>query len=254
MGEKISYLLKDLPVRAAVYDTVDSTGNVLKRLASDGEPEGLVIVAEQQTSGRGQYGRSFFSPKGSGVYFSLLLRPKMDISEAVSITAMAAIAVSEAIESVAKVQAGIKWVNDVICRGKKVAGILTEATLTSGGMVEYIHLGIGLNIYHCDFPDDIVLKAGSIFERGAVGDARAELAAASIRAFYGLYSRLPDKGFMDEYRERSVLMGRQILLTDESGTRYVVAEEISDDAALIVREFSGETRTLISGRCKIELL
>ncbi|MDR2360196.1 MAG: biotin--[acetyl-CoA-carboxylase] ligase [Oscillospiraceae bacterium] len=243
-----------MPLRIAAYDTVDSTGNILKRFASLGEPEGLLIVAEQQTAGRGQYGRKFFSPKGSGIYFSLLLRPKSDAAEATAITVIAAIAVSKAIEAIAGIPAGIKWVNDVICRGKKVAGILTEATLTSGGIAEYVHLGIGLNLYGGAFPDDIAAKAGGIFEREAPKDLRADLVAASVREFYALYSKLPNGNFMSEYRSRSVLPGRRILLTDEAGTRVVTAETIGDDAALIVREASGESKILTSGRCKIELI
>ena len=132
-----------------VEKTVTSTNTVLKELAKDGAPSGYVLLAQQQTAGKGRLGRRFYSPDKTGVYLSVILRPKLTIENALFITTSAAVAVSRAIETISnnKVKAQIKWVNDVYVDNKKVCGILTEAAVDfeSGGL-EYAVLGIGVNI------------------------------------------------------------------------------------------------------------
>lgn len=131
-----------------VYDTIDSTNKAAKELAISGAGHGTAVIADRQTAGRGRYSRSFYSPSGSGLYMSLILRPSLlQFDDPTAITAFAAVAVSDAIQAVTGKQAGIKWVNDLFLNGKKVCGILTEAvTDFESGNIEWIVLGIGTNV------------------------------------------------------------------------------------------------------------
>ena len=134
-------------VTVEVRPTVTSTNDLLRQQAEAGAPEGTVLIATEQTAGKGRRGHSFFSPPDTGLYLSLLLRPALEAREALSLTTCAAAAVALAIEECAGIPAQIKWVNDVFCRGKKVCGILTEASLDleSGGL-QYAIVGIGVNL------------------------------------------------------------------------------------------------------------
>ena len=129
-----------------VFKTVDSTNLVAKKMALEQAPHGTVVLAEEQTAGRGRMGRSFHSPAGSGIYMSFILRPNLTSNDAVLITTAASVAVARAIEEVTHIHTGIKWVNDVYMNGKKICGILTEAlTDFESGGIESIILGIGIN-------------------------------------------------------------------------------------------------------------
>jgi BirA family biotin operon repressor/biotin-[acetyl-CoA-carboxylase] ligase len=141
-----------------MYKTVDSTNNKLKELARQGAPEGTVVIAKEQTHGKGRMNRSFHSPAETGIYMSILLRPKFSTADAILITTAAAVAVAQAVEAVAGREAKIKWVNDVFCDGKKICGILTEASVDiESGSLEYAILGIGINVIapQNGFLDDI---------------------------------------------------------------------------------------------------
>ena len=157
-----------------VRETVNSTSSVLREMAAKGAPEGLVIVAEEQTAGKGRLGRSFYSPRGHGVYFSILLRPGVKAEDTTLITSAAAVAAARAIESVFGVHVGIKWVNDLMLNGKKVCGILTEATFGAGSSVaESAILGIGINISTpaAGFPGELAGVAAALTDRAGGGGA-----------------------------------------------------------------------------------
>ena len=159
---------KELDVR--VYRTISSTNTVLKALAADGAGANLALVAEHQTAGRGRMGRSFCSPSGTGLYFSLLLRPKVPAAEAMSITACAAVAVSRTIEELTGRSTRIKWVNDILIGQKKVCGILTEAGIDAEtGMLRYAVIGVGINVREPEggFPPEIAGIAGAVTGQSA---------------------------------------------------------------------------------------
>lgn len=159
------FLPADAPLFPAVRKSLDSTNAEALRRAVDGAPEGTVIVAEEQTAGRGRRGRSFFSPAGTGIYLSILVRPALAAERAHLLTCSAAVAVAEAIEACAGVDASIKWVNDVYCRGKKVAGILTEGSFDlEGGVLQHAVVGIGVNVRppHAGFPAEIAERVGAV--------------------------------------------------------------------------------------------
>ena len=145
-AREIALRLTTPGLRLRVYPSVTSTNTILKNMAAAGEPEGAVAVAGEQTAGRGRMGRSFYSPPGTGLYLSILLRPGIPAEETTPVTACAAVAVAESIEELSGEPAQIKWVNDVYVRGKKVCGILTEASIDCETRIaDYLVVGIGVN-------------------------------------------------------------------------------------------------------------
>lgn len=198
-----------------IYDVTESTNNVIKQKASSGKKEGFVAVALRQTGGKGRLGRNFISLEGTGVYFSLLLNPKIPIEEMTLITAAAAVAVCRAAERISDVKADIKWVNDVYADGKKTTGILTEASFGGEmGTLDYVVLGIGINLYTPEggFPEEIADKAGGFF-KSRITDVRNKMIAFVLEEFYKIYHRFEDKSFVNEYIERSFVIGKEIVVT-----------------------------------------
>lgn len=241
----------DLEVRK----TLTSTNRIAKEAGASGEKEGKVIIAEEQTEGRGRLGRKFFSPSGSGIYLSLLLRPQMEVSEALLVTTAAAVAVAEAIEFVSGRKAEIKWVNDVYCDNKKVCGVLTEASLgLENGGVEYIVLGIGINVKQPQggFPDEIKDIATSVYKE-ADADVRSRLIAEVLERFWAYYQHIHEKTFLQEYKRRSLLIGREIQVLSGVQSEKAVALEINDSCQLKVRMEDGTIRILSSGEVSIKL-
>ncbi len=244
-------------LRLQVVPVISSTNTVLKRMAEEGAEEGFCLIAEEQTAGKGRMGRSFYSPAGSGLYLSVLLRPKLKAADAVNITACAAVAVAEAIESLAPVQAQIKWVNDVYVEGRKVCGILTEASLDSGtAAVNYLVVGIGINIRPPEggFPADLQKIAGSVFGEEEIPGLRCRLAAAVLDQLLGYYEHLQEKPWLEEYRKRSLVTGKEIRVLmpgkePENGT----AIGIGDDFSLLVQMEDGTLRRLNSGEVSIRI-
>ncbi len=238
-----------------VFKSVDSTNTYLKTPAEEGAKEGTVAIAEEQTQGRGRFGRSFYSPGGSGIYISILLRPSLSASQALLITTCAAVAVANAIERVSDRRAEIKWVNDVYIDGKKVCGILTEASLDmeSGGL-NYAILGIGINIYmpSGNFPDEIKNTATAIFDKKPDSDCRSRLAAAVIDEFMSRYKNIDSKEYLNDYRNRSMITGKRVTVIRGSERFEATAGEIDDDLRLEVVTDDGKREFLSSGEVSIK--
>ena len=247
---KTAYQRLDL----TVLPTAGSTNALIREMAGRGEPEGCVVVAGEQTAGRGRRGRGFYSPKDTGVYMSLLLRPRhCAVSRATGFTSMAAVAMCEAIEAVSGENAQIKWVNDVFVRGKKVCGILTEASLgMESGEVEYVVLGAGVNLYppREGFPEELKPIAGAVLE-GAVSDAKNRLAGEFINRMMDIYSVPDASGYVQKYRERSLVIGKTVTLLPEG--RSVFVEDIDDACRLLVRDDSGKTACLSYGEIQVRV-
>ncbi len=229
-------------------DVTASTNLDVKELAQSGAAEGAVVIAGCQTAGRGRHGRSFWSPGDAGLYMSILLRPRLDAAEAIAITACAAPAVAEAIESVCDCEAGIKWVNDVYVRGRKVCGILTESVVGREAGMEYAVLGIGINVADVTFPEELREKAGSL---GISGEQRPLLAARVIENFFRYYDKLPEKAYLAEYRRRSILTGKTVSYTQSGVEHTAEVLGIGDDNTLVVRDSSGEEVRLNSGEVSV---
>lgn len=239
--------------KVQVHKCLRSTNETLKELAFNGEQEGTVVIAEEQTCGRGQLGRSFYSPMGTGIYMSILLRPKMKLEHALFLTTSAAVAVAQAIECVSHREAQIKWVNDVYCDGKKVCGILTEASLNvEAGGIDYIVLGIGINVNKPKegFPDDIMGIADSIFDSSKT-DVRSQLIAEVLMRFWNYYEHLEEKEFLKEYISRSCLIGRKVLIERKEGEEEVEVLAINEQCHLIVKHADGKEEEIYAGTVRL---
>jgi len=238
-----------------VCPCVSSTNTLLKAEAENGAPEGRVIVAGEQTAGRGRLGRSFFSPPGTGLYLSLLLRPKESAEAALRITTAAAVAVCEAIEALSGREAKIKWVNDVYLDGKKVCGILTEASLDleSGGL-HYAILGIGVNALTPEggFPEDLREIAGAVFEAGGAPELRCRLAAEILDRFLACYRAEHPAALFERYRARCFVLGRRVtVLSGGIAIGEGEAVGLEQDYRLRLRYDDGTEGLLQSGEVSV---
>lgn len=247
-----AHLRHSLP-HIVLYDTTDSTNLQCKHLAEQGAPEGTLVIAGQQTAGRGRMGRSFYSPHDTGLYMTLLLRPTIQPTEALSITTCAAVCVSEAIDVLAGVHAEIKWVNDVFVGERKVCGILTEAAFVpDGSALRYAVLGIGVNLATPagDFPPELANIATAVFDRTDT-DLRPQLAAAIVDRFLDYYPHLSDKPFYEAYRDRLLLRGKPVQILWGSGTGHGTCLDVDRDFRLLVQNEDGTVQALSSGEVSV---
>lgn len=243
-------------LRPEVFVRVDSTNTKCIEKAQQGEPEGYVAIAGSQSAGRGRRGKAFFSPADSGIYMSILLRPTgLTENQVLHFTTMAAAAVSEAIEEVSGKKAEIKWVNDIFIDGKKVCGILSEASygLMSGNL-EYVIVGIGVNAYEPEsgFPSAIADVAGKVFDAPKEG-LKNRLAAEILNHFMEYYEHLPDTPYSEEYIKRSMVTGRDV--TVHRGNERVRAHVlgIDEEFGLKVQYEDGSVEILRSGEISIRI-
>ena len=238
-----------------VYDCVSSTNIVLRELANGGAPEGTVVVAATQTGGRGRKGRSFYSPEGTGVYVSILLKPDIAATEATLITTTAAVAVCDAVEAVSDHAPEIKWVNDVLIGGKKICGILTEASLSmESGRIEYAVLGTGINAYTPEggFPEEIRSVAGSVFDHPQP-DAKNRLIAEYLNSLLPRYRDLGGNDTIAEYRRRSFVVGRKITVISGGNETPATALGVDESCRLLVEYADGTRDALTSGEISIRI-
>lgn len=239
-----------------ILPEINSTNTRVREKAEAGAPEGYTVVANRQTEGRGRRGRGFYSPADTGIYMSLLLRPGgYTARQAASLTTLAAVAACEAIESVSGERAGIKWVNDIYVAGRKVCGILTEASVgLENGLVEYAVLGAGINVSppKDGFPDELTDIAGTVFQE-AQGDGKNHLAAEFLNCFMSYYSGRPGE-YVQNYRRRSLVPGREILVELPGRARRATALDVDEECHLIVKYEDGRTESLSSGEISVKLI
>lgn len=241
-----------------VYKTIDSTNKEAKKLLMDNEmPHGTILIAEEQTAGRGRFQRKFFSPSNKGIYMSVILRPNMELSKAIHITTSAAIAVCRAIETLTKKRPKVKWVNDIFLDDKKICGILTEATGNfESGRVENVVVGIGVNFKtdSKDFPEDIKNIAGSIFQGESPNITRNQLVAEILNELFELCENLDDKSIMKEYRILSLVLGKEVSFLKNNKMNKGTAVDITEDGALVIKHENGEIDYLNSGEVSVKTL
>lgn len=246
--------------------SVDSTNNVLKLLASNGYEKSRVCISEEQTAGKGRRGRSFFSPKNTGIYISFLLHPDVNVADASMFTTIAATAEAKAIEKVSGLPVQIKWVNDIWMRGKKVSGILTEAsTSIEDGSLEYIIVGIGINLYEPEggFPEEIRDIAGSVFDNNnPIENLRNNIASELIIQFMSYYEKgIGNPEFLKEYEKRLFVIGKEVkLITPDhesiNGDKpdpVVTVLGINDRCNLHVRFEDGHEEYLSGGEISVKI-
>ncbi len=247
--------------KAYTLMTVSETGSTnddAKALAAAGAVQYTVVQAEHQTKGKGRLGRSFYSPQSTGLYFSVILRPSaLPIEDTLFITTAAAAAVAEAIELVCGKVCGIKWVNDLFLKDRKICGILTEAAFTPDlkGLT-YAVLGIGVNIAPPEggFPSELQTIANTIYDdpNTVPEGLRERLLAAILDRFYAYYTQLPEMSFLEAYRSRSILTGRNV--TVHRGDLQYPARVVGiDDRCRLILEQDGIQTLLESGEVSIRL-
>lgn len=234
------------------YKSIDSTNRKLKELAEHGAPEGTVVLASQQTSGRGRMGRSFFSPPDYGLYLSILYKPELSETcpDPLSLTMLASVAVLRAIQSVCHITPGIKWVNDLYYQGKKIAGILAEGIIKKNRISSVI-LGTGINLWEPPegYPQDIASIAGSIFGPGIPDQKiRNELADALIKNLYPIEDS-PD--VLKIYRNNSIVLGKKVTLTGQTKTLTGIVSDFTENGALIMLTEDNKKEILHSGEISL---
>lgn len=240
----------------SVIEKTESTNLLLKGLALKGAQEGAVVVAGEQTAGIGRMGRSFFSPGNTGIYMSILLKPRIKPEKSVLITTAAAVAVCKALEKNGIENAGIKWVNDIYIGGKKVCGILTQGNINPYSQeLDFAILGIGINVYEPenDFPDEIKSVAGAIFDEEEEG-LRNQLVADILEEFFEIYNDLTDTGYVDEYIKRSIVIGKKVDVINASQAKEATVLGISRDCKLHIEYENGVQCFLDSGEISVKLI
>ncbi len=236
-----------LTYKVHTVETVKSTNSSVKALAKDGAPEGYVLVAYGQTNGRGRLNRVFFSPKGTGLYVSILLRPTCLLAP-YALTCMSAVALAETIESFG-VGCGIKWVNDIYVQSKKAAGILVESALDQDGSFQYAVVGIGVNLFPPEegFPENISKTATALFDSATDETLRKQFLKKLLLRFKKYYEQLPDITFYNAYRDRLIGVGSKVLVSEPDGMRYGTSVGIDRDFRLIVKYDDGTKSMLDRG-------
>ena len=219
-------------------DSIDSTNTALKQLAHGGAAEGTVLTADAQTGGRGRLGRSFYSPPGSGLYTSLLLRPKLPVPPA-ALTCLAAVALAETVQAYG-VDCRIKWVNDLYIGAKKAAGILVEGALRPDGSLQYAVVGVGVNLsVPADLPAELAPIVTGVFGAPLDRPTRDAFLHRLWDRFAVYYDRLPKISFWEPYSRLQNVFGKAVSFTDGGVPKQGVAEAIDRDFRLLVRTESG---------------
>lgn len=237
-------------------DEIPSTNDMAKALAAQGAPAGTVVTASAQSAGRGRLGRSFHAPQGMGVYLSVILRPDCTPDKLMHLTCAVAEAMCDAVEGCCGLRPQIKWTNDLVAKGKKLGGILTELSLNPAtGKVDWVVAGIGINCLQApeDFPDDIASMATSLLYLTGKDILPGHLAGHMILALCKmdqcLLSRKAD--ILGAYRKDCMTVGNPVVLVRGDEKRYGTALDIDADGGLVVRFESGTVETVQSGEISV---
>ena len=238
--------------RRIVYEReVDSTNRLARDLAIAGAAEGTIAVAEAQTAGRGRKGRSWFSPPGAGIYLSLVLRPGFQPAEAPKTTLLAGVALAEALRAFVPVPVTIKWPNDILAGGKKVAGILVEAAAEIDA-IDYMIVGIGINVNTPPevFPADLRERATSLAAGFGRPVSRVDVLGDLLERFEREYDRAGREGFgpvIRRWRELSDMAGRRVRVHSFGRPLEGVITGIGDDGMLLLKTADGDVERIIAG-------
>lgn len=238
-----------------LFDTVDSTQTAAHHLVADGAPEGTLVIAERQTSGRGRMGRSWHSPKGTGIYMSLVLKPRVPLQFTPQLTLLAAVALCRGIKRHADVPIGIKWPNDLLIRGKKVSGILLESN-AEDERLRYIiaGMGIGVNLLPDDYPPELRDIATSLAIETGRTIEREPLIADVLLELEELYALYHEQGFAPirlMWEAYSASLNRPVRINSPQGVIEGIAEALDDSGGLLVRMPDGERLRVYSGEVEL---
>lgn len=255
-GEVGSWLgTRRMGTRIRYFASIDSTNQCAKRIAeSEGAQDGTLIIADEQTAGKGRSGRHWVTPPGEAIAFSLLLRPKLAPERISMVTLVMGLAVARAVNSLYGIDAGIKWPNDVVAKGKKLCGILTEMSAEIGE-VHYIVIGVGINANLTRFPEEIRSIATSLKLETGCEVNRAQLIAKVMEEFERLYGMFEEDGSLkrlkDDYNALSLNMDRPVNVLDPKGAYTGTARGIDEEGALTVEVEDGTVRQVSSGEVSV---
>ncbi|MDI6853885.1 MAG: biotin--[acetyl-CoA-carboxylase] ligase [Deltaproteobacteria bacterium] len=231
------------------FETIASTNDLAKELGAKGAPEGTLVVAEEQQAGRGRLGRQWDSPRGVGLYATLLLRPELPPLDMPQITLTTAVAAVRALQRAAGLKAAIKWPNDILVDGKKAGGILTEME-TESDRIRYLALGLGLNVNNPAFPPELVHSATSLYLAAGRTFSRVAVLQAWLEELENLYESFLARGFpqiLAEWKRHAVTLGRRVQVRQGPNLIRGRAVEVDRDGALLVEQEGGLTVRVISG-------
>lgn len=237
-----------------LLNTVDSTNDYAKMLAKQDAPEYTLVVADTQTHGKGRMGRVFSSPSGTGIYMSFILRPKTSLETAQLITSCVAVAISKAIDTLCNCSSKIKWVNDIFLNDKKISGTLTEGAINfENGSFEYAIVGIGINVRSVKniFDGELSSIATSIEDETGLKISRSRLIAEVFNNVYLQLQSIDEKSFIKEYKKRSLIVGKDVIVSENGQEVFAKAIGIDKTAGLIVQFEDGSTKVLNSGEARI---
>lgn len=236
------------------FDSLDSTSNEVKRQAERGAAEGLLVIAESQTAGRGRHGRIWQSPAGSGIWMSFLLKPDMSPEQASGITLVAAMGTAAAVREELGVDARIKWPNDIVVHGRKLVGILTELS-TDMESIHYVAVGIGINANNDSFPEEIRDKATSLAAECGQRVRRSRIVAAFGKHFERYYQIFTEDGNMrrlrDEYEAVLVNKDAEVAIISADGEKRRRALGINDAGELMAADENGAVETVRAGEVSV---
>ena len=257
-NEILLNLPAECPWRDTLYwfDTIVSTNDRAKEMAQNGAAHGTVLIAAQQTGGRGRMGRSFHSPAGKGLYLSVILRPGCNAEKLMHLTCAVAVAVCQAVENVTGYRPGIKWINDLVAGKQKLGGILTEMSVDpKTGNANYAIVGIGINCNHTpeDFPPELREIATSLLTVTKQPVNVAKLAAATVEALQKMNGELitEKNSVMHIYRQNCITLGQEIVVVRAEEKRYGTALDIDENGGLLVRFADETTETVNSGEVSV---
>lgn len=254
--DELAYLLENssLVEEIYVYDTIDSTNKEAKRMATSGKINTAVFIAEEQTVGKGRRGRTWVSPKGTGIYMSLLLRPNINPNNASMLTLIAGLAVSKAISLVTSLECMIKWPNDLVLNNKKVCGILTEMS-SEIDYVNYVIVGIGMNINLDMIDKELEDKATSLKIEGNEIYNRKSILVHTIKEFEKLYQQFLKTEsldfILDEYNARCINIGKKVKIENKAEVIIAQTKAVTSKGALLVETENNELMSIQSGEVSV---
>ncbi|MCM1215238.1 MAG: biotin--[acetyl-CoA-carboxylase] ligase [Lachnospiraceae bacterium] len=236
------------------YEKTGSTNIQAKLLAEEGAPSGTLVVAEQQTQGRGRRGRTWASPAGRNLYFTLLLKPDFAPDKASMLTLVMALAVQGAVTELCGIEVGIKWPNDVVINGKKVTGILTEMSV-QGEYIQHVVIGVGVNVKKQEFVPELEGRAASLEQESGRPVSRAALLEKIMEHFeadYALFIRKLNLSLLtDAYNAVLVNCGREVRVLDPAGEYTGQAEGINEKGELCVHTADGKLKKVYAGEVSV---
>lgn len=233
-----------------IHDEVVSTNTLLKEKANKLK-EGYVLVSDTQSGGRGRNGKTFYSPKQNGIYLSFLIKPKLHLQDALKISACVSVAVHKAIHKLYNIETSIKWINDIYLKDYKIAGILCESSLkVNSSELEYMVIGIGLNVHEDRFPKELKYIATSIENHTIIKHSRNTIIKEILNQFYYYYENFEIIHFMDIYRKYSYIIGKEITVIANNTSYQANVLTINDNGALVIQK-DNTIETLTSAEISI---